>query len=232
MLASLLHRFVGWLDETWAWHWFARNVLAAHLTVRFSGYPAFDFSRYEELLDVLSKARADQGAVYAWVSCDRKSLASILIRAVSKSRWSHAGWMLLGSENGLDRAVHMMGNGMNVDPLLRVLRESDDFALVRFPTPWRKLIEARIREYANSSPGRVRYDFEQELSSEASPVEADDIYCSELIWMCGRPELLLQPSRVLGRLCFSPDDVAANGEIVWQHVSSNKSSHPTIRSAS
>ena len=205
--------FLAWLDETWAWHWFARKVLG-HLTLRLYGYPKFDFEKWHELCVVLQEAAADRGAVYAFVLADRLTLASILIRKVSASRWSHAGW--LRNEHTV---VHMKGKGVCVQHILCVLHECDDFALVRFQTPYKQMITARIDEYASAPNGTVAYDFEQELESDSSPVEAKDIYCSELVWVCGRPELALLPSVVLGRNCFSPDDVASHGQIVWSHVS-------------
>lgn len=212
-LLDLLQRF----DETRAWHWFAKNVLA-HLTFRVWGYPSFDFERWPELRDVLDKAELDEDAVYAFVLADKRTLASILIRAVSKSRWSHAGW-LMGRGDGNRWVVHMKGPGLLVQQVYSVLRECDDFAVVRFPTNSKILVRARLREYIRRKD-TVRYDFEQELADDASPLEAEDVYCSELVWLCATPEIPLSPSVVLGRRCFSPDDVARNGEIVWQHVSS------------
>ncbi len=217
-MKKLLGAFLQRFDETRAWKWFAREILA-HLTFRISGYPEFDFDRWPELRDVTSKAWNDPDAVYAFVLADRATLASKLIRLVSKSRWSHAGWIAFDPYNGTT-AIHMKGSGLLHQHVINVLRECDDFALVRIPVRNKDAVINNIWSYVRS-PEKVRYDFEQELESQASPLEVKDIYCSELVWVCAKDHANLMTSEVLGRVAFSPEDVARSGEIVWSHITTN-----------
>lgn len=212
-MSNLLHVFLSWFDDTFVWKWFARRILS-HLTFRVFGYPQFDFEKLPGLFNELAEGRSKINSVQAFVLADRMTLASILIRMVSKSKWSHAGWILHDS-NGLPMAVHMKGSGMVVQSLYGLLRECDDFAVVRIPTSNREAILQKILDYSNRDT--VRYDFEQELSDDASPLEVEDIYCSELIWLCAKDHADLKLSTVLGRKAFSPDDVARSGEIVWEY---------------
>lgn len=214
---NILGAFLQWFDETHVWKWFARNVMA-HLTFRIFGYTEFDFDRWPELANVLMEASADRAHVYAFVSADKASLASVVIRFVSKSQWSHAGW-LMKDEHGNHIAVHMKGKGLIVQQLFNVLRESDDFAVVRIPVRSSSAVLGKINHYAKN-PSTVRYDFEQELEDAASPLEVEDIYCSELVWVCAKDEANLKTSTVLGRQAFSPDDVARSGTIAWSNISS------------
>lgn len=208
----MLNAFLQWLDETRLWKWFARTVLGK-LTLRLAGYPEFNFdARWGELVAVLNETEQDPNGVYAFVSSDRYALSSVLIRLVSKSEWSHAGWIVGW------KAIHMKAGGLHDEHVANVLKECDDFAIVRFETAYKRVINSRLNSY-RQNPEVVSYDYEQELSSDASPLEANDIFCSELVWVVGRPELPLLPSRVAGRLCFSPDDVAKQGTVVFIHKS-------------
>ena len=62
MINYLIQKF----DETRLWHFIARNVLS-HFTLRFSGYPAFDWQRLPELLKIISNAEDDADNLYAFV---------------------------------------------------------------------------------------------------------------------------------------------------------------------
>jgi hypothetical protein len=217
-MKKIINAFLQWFDDTWVWKWFAKNILA-HLTFRIAGYPRFDFDRFNELRDLLDKAWNDDEAVYAFVLADKKTLASILIRAVSKSRWSHAGWLTRDPRMG-PVAVHMKGSGLVYHHVANTLRECDDFAVVRIEVTDKQAVMGKVLGYAKN-PGRVRYDFEQELSDDLCPLDVEDIYCSELVWICAKDHAHLATSEVLGRVAFSPEDVARSGEIVWSHITTN-----------
>lgn len=209
----MMNTFFQWLDETALWKWFARRVLS-HLTFRIFGYPQFNFDKLPELFNEIAEGRSKINSVQAFVLADRMTLASILIRMVSKSKWSHAGW-IVHDPHGLPLAVHMKGTGMVVQNLYGLVRECDDFAVVRIPVRDREAVLQKILDY--SKRDTVRYDFEQELEDDASPLEVEDIYCSELVWLCAKDNADLKLSTVLGRKAFSPDDVARSGEIVWEY---------------
>lgn len=209
----MMNAFFQWLDETALWKWFARRVLA-HLTFRVWGYPEFDFEKVPALFHEVAMGRQMKNKVQAFVLADRATLASILIRLVSRSKWSHAGWIVHDSK-GSPFAVHMKGSGMVVQSLYALLRECDDFAVVRIPVKDREAVLQKIIDY--SLRDTVRYDFEQELGDDASPLEVEDVYCSELVWLCAKEHADLKLSTVLGRRAFSPDDVARSGEIVWEY---------------
>lgn len=206
---KIFNSFLQWFDETTFWHALSKNVIA-HLTFRFDGYPGFDFDKWPALNQVIQDSLADTEHFYVWVLADRKSLSSILIRAVSKSDWSHAGIMFDSF------AFHMKGKGLVKQGFLNLVHECDDFAVVKIPVT--NIDQARRKAvwYAQRV-GQIHYDFEQELEQDAADHEKKNIYCSELIYVILKELADLKLSEVAGRLAFSPDDVYKSGTIVFEH---------------
>lgn len=220
----MINTFLQWFDETRLWKWISSKIIA-HLTFRIFGYPNYDFDGWFGLRATCQELLKSQTKVYAFVAADRLSLASILVRAIARNkdsvRYSHAGWIVV-DESGEPFAVHMKGEGNITEWLPAVLKECDDFALIEIDckTPFDKAqVRARIEYYRHAPKGSVKYDFEQELEDQASPLEVNDLYCSELVWLCCKGVVPLKTSKSLGRVVFSPNDVAASGRVAYQYWS-------------
>lgn len=210
----MINAFFSWFDETPFWHWFAKNILT-HLTLRVWGYTKFNFDRVDEIQEILLRAVNDRQHLYAFVATDRKTLASILIRTISVSRWSHAG-LIKPADFLTARTMHMKGKGFVYEHIFATLRECDDFAIVKIKVDDYDAALEKVNYYLNNSSD-LMYDYEQELEDQASILEKKHIYCSELVWMVAKDHTKLQTSKVLGRVAFSPDDVYRSGEVIFEH---------------
>lgn len=203
-MMEIWNSFLRWFDQTAFWRFISKNIVA-HLTFRMFGYPEFNWSRS----GALRRSMLEDGYAYAFVSCDTRSLAALLIRGLARSRWTHAG-IVIG-----DRVYEMKGKGLLIHNMGYVLSQTDNLAIVRFHLDEMKmeLFNSRIDELERNSTA-YKYDFSQRL--DGSP---NALYCSELVYALLRDLVeMKEPEWILGRYAFSPDSVYHSGEIVFEHI--------------
>lgn len=209
-MESMVHSFLDWFLRSSIWRWFASKYMA-HFTFRVMGYPEFPMGHYFSITDL-----AKSGDFYAFVSSDYQSLASLAIRGLTSGSkpalWSHAGLILF---NGIrdTKELHMKGNGVNHETLLRTLREADYFAVIRIPLEAGGVEKVKDKiKWVLENRDRIKYDYAQDLGN--SP---DILYCSELVHFIfsGFTAEPIKTKTILGREAFDPDSVFEMGEIVY-----------------
>src|SRR5690606_13497222 len=121
----MLNKLLTWFLSTKLWVSLARH-LVAYFTFRVFGYPKFPMQKYFEILDLMSK---DPESLYAFVSADKDSLAWKLTNFLTKAQWGHAGFAEI--ENGHVIIWHMKAKGLQKWHLLDLLRECDNFAIIK-----------------------------------------------------------------------------------------------------
>jgi hypothetical protein len=150
--------------------------------------------------------------IYVFASTDTRSIASLVIRAVTKQRFSHAGILWTQGDCGV-KALHMKGKGLVHDTFLDVLRESDNVRIVKYEMTEENFAKAQVRIAEILERGSsIRYDFAQKLGGQ-------DLYCSELVWRVLQGlvgDKALEGGVYLGREAFSPDDVVNHGRLVFE----------------
>jgi hypothetical protein len=200
MLIRLLDKFMA----TKYWRWLASRVVG-HLSFRLWGYPKLDIV---EAYDYITRLFWDENTVYAFVTSDRKSLAGLLVKAVTGSWWMHAGLLF-----NIRTVYEMKSNGLNKTHILNLLKEVDDFAIIKYQAPNAEVDQRVLQLHAS---GNVQYDFLQKLNN------GNHIYCSELISLLLKDLVPLKYSNVHGRDVFSPFDVFKNGEVVYYYDSKQR----------
>ena len=206
MLAWLLN----WFSETQLWRWFARDVIG-HFTTRIWGYPSFPMSNFH--LIRLAMERDTSPGVFVFSSCDTRSIAGILIRWVTGGKFSHSGVLHLDSTCGIP-ALHIQASGLTHGCFLDVLRQVDVVSVVKYDMTEGNLALAskRMRDILDRGDS-IKYAFPQKLGG-------NDLYCSELVYLVLEGLAgahALQPSNVLGRKAFSPDDAIKYGRPIFEH---------------
>lgn len=204
---------VHWFAESSMFKWISKHLIA-HLHFRVMGYPKLPISFYNEIegsKGLLDLIKENQDSILFWSSSDSKSLASILIRGITQSRFSHSGFVFI--HQGRPMILHMKGKGLLLQDFLEILTEVDTFVLKRVKTEhidkYNVIIEDLISKVL-----KIKYDYAQKLGGK-------DMYCSELVWhvlseMPDAPEIVI--GRYLGRDAYSPEDVAKTGETIFEKL--------------
>lgn len=216
----LLDRMLRWFTRTRFFIWLCR-VPIANLNFRLWGYPTLPIAEsYFAILDALSKEDPEANSLYAFVSCDSRSMSGSLVRWLTRSDWSHAGVVLQKRNEDL-RLLHMMGDGLMDWHILKLMRELDNFAILRFDLADKQAKETVFGRLEAFRQQRPDYDFQQEIESR------NRFSCSEMVyrllegipyWKDGKL-ITLTPHEAFGRLVFEPDAVyKAASYVVWQHV--------------
>jgi hypothetical protein len=210
----MINRFLKWLDGTKAWELFAKHIIAK-FTFRWFGYTKFPVEKYFDIEKAMIEEERKGPGIFAFACSDDMSLASVLIRWITgKGTYSHAG-LLERRGPGRVFAIHMKGDGVRQEHLLRVLKEVDVFTVVRIKMDKKSLITALGRiSYVKANTQEITYDFEQELGSDKA------IYCSELVYKTC--EGLIEGidghlKSIAGRRVFDPDAVAKIGKVVFSN---------------
>jgi hypothetical protein len=204
---------VHWFAESSLFKWISKHIIA-HLHFRLMGYPKLPIGVYNSidggkgLADIVNE---NQHAVLFWSSSDSKSLASILIRWVTRSRFSHSGFVFMNE--GKPTILHMKGKGLLMQDFLEILTEVDTFILKKVETKHIHLYARKIEEL-KSQVLKIKYDYAQKLGGK-------DMYCSELVWhvlndLPDAPGIVI--GRYLGRDAYSPEDVAKTGETLFSKL--------------
>lgn len=202
--------FWEWIDETKAWHWFAKHVLSG-ISLRIFPRKKPTEEQKSQLIKTILEAPSYQ--VICFVAQNKWSIGSILIRLVSNGKWTHAGFV----SKTLSR-IDVRSDGIHISDVRNLLNEYDSVALVAFNLNEKSYFDYQKKLYGyvvNSD--RIQYDWEQELKDDTSDPEVNDIYCSELVWLVLKGLCKLQCSTVLGRNAFTPNDVAKSGRIIWSY---------------
>jgi len=207
-------RFLKWLDGTKAWKWFANKIIAK-FTFRWFGYPEFPAEEYFAVEKEILKSEQETPGIVAFACSDDMSLASVLIRWITgKGRYSHAGLIEYRGPGSL-YAVHMKGDGVRQEHLLRIMKEIDVLTIVKIPMKQEDLITALGRlSYIKTNQKEISYDFEQELGSDKA------IYCSELVYKVCKdlvPDLDSHLKHIAGRDVFDPDAVTKIGKTIFSN---------------
>lgn len=221
MIREFYWSFLGWFATTKLWRWIARNILA-HVNLRLWGYPKFPMHRYYEIERLLY---ADPEAMWVFVGVDQKSLSWKLNHWVTGCKWSHAGFVRIGSIHGEPHLVQMLGSGLSTDrTLLDYLRELDHFALMKIEFSSQEAKMAALYRYNSlvKFKGNIEYDYALTLDLDSALVWLDGkgeapkhkmrLYCSEFVYavahtLSSNPNFIAQP--VAGRPAFEPDDLYA-----------------------
>jgi len=237
----MFNRFAAYFLTTKLWRKLATHIVA-HFTFRTFGYPKFPMDGYYQVMKILKDAASSQyHYAFAFVCTDRDALAWKIQNFVTKAQWGHAGLVVfdLGKiyDVGGIRAIHMKGNGLNDWSLLDLLRECDDFALIRIPLfngDCELEVDRRLYEVRNADT--CEYDFSMELDQvvldwlnprlpNELPVgkKKFKMYCSEFVYALFRGVMPLgrglTARQFRDRAVFEPDDLYKQGEVVFQHVS-------------
>jgi hypothetical protein len=206
----MLHWIFDKFSKTALWRWFAGRYIGG-LTFRLMGYPKFPMEDFFDLVDLMSKYK---NTVFCFTSSDYDSLASILIRKVTKAgRFSHAGVIYPGMARGT-RALHMEGQGPICKHLLDQLRQIDYLGVVAVPMSPENYRTAVTRmEEIIHNKDRYQYDYEQRLTNAPSK-----LYCSEMVYrildgLVDDPDL--RARNLLGRMVFDPDQVLKIGKLIY-----------------
>ena len=214
-MLRILLRPVEWFMKTKAWEWLSGKVLN-HIILRFWGYPSFPLDPGIKEIEKAIRAWHERGnrGVIAFCCTDRASLTGRLIRTVTGGQFSHAGLLLNGWSFADMQALHMISKGMMFEHPMNPFSEADEVRIVGFHmTPENaKLAEGRIGNFL-ALREVIRYDFEQRLGNEKR------IYCSELVLLAIQglvPPTMAIPTEIAGRPVFTPDSVAAAGELIYE----------------
>lgn len=206
--------FWQWIDETKLWHWVAKNVFAKW-TFRIRPLPLPSENLQSEFYLAASSALRDPNSMLCFVCQDKWAFGSMLIRMVSKSQWSHSGFIHIYSK-AIER-VDVRSTGFCTDTIFSLLRNYDRVALVKIPVSKKHICNSNLLYYA-CNQDKISYDWEQELKDDNTDPEVNHVYCSELVWLVCKGQAELKCSQVMGRKVFSPDDVAKSGTIIWSHT--------------
>jgi hypothetical protein len=206
----MIAKMIRWFGRTAFWKWIAQHVIA-HMTFRVMSYPSFPM---EDFFEVLNKMSANKNTIYCFASSDHASLASLLIRRVTRSGvFSHAGVVIPAGARGC-KVLHMMGEGPQHEHLLDLLREIDYFALVAVELS-KAEHDAVMRKinYIIANKEKFYYDYTQELNNGDNK-----LYCSEMIYAVldgyvHDPDF--KARNILGRKVFDPDQVVKIGKVVY-----------------
>ena len=225
MLDKIGEALLDKLSKTAFWEWFVKKYLSSY-TLRFFGYPKFPMDDFFKIVDKL-----DKNKIYCFVCSDYESLGSKVIRSISDSKFTHAGFILPGDDRSI-RCVHMRSTGLHEDHLLSLLREVDYIGVVepdiKCPEDYGeaktrlKDIVAREKEYS--------YDFEERLDNGERK-----LYCSELVFevledLCTSRNF--KPETILGREVFLPDNIVDIGDVVYTNHEDLKAKALLLRSIS
>lgn len=221
----MIDGLLRWFSRTRLWQWLNKHLLSK-LTFRMDGYPSFPMSAQWGLWSAVAEDAAQHPhSLYAFVSADSRTLSSALVRWVSRSKWTHAGWIwphCLHPAPDLQGAhiVHMQYEGCLLWHLSELLRRVDWIAVVRIDLLSKEDLWAVQRRIGTIYTGQVPYDIAHDLDS------TDSLDCSEFIFhsMRGIPFLrsdgmhvFLRPDRALSRPVFAPEDVYAQASaVVWE----------------
>lgn len=240
-MPKFLQNLLNWFVTTKAWVMFARHILA-HFTFRVFGYPKFPMSKYIEIKKALEN---DPEGLYTFTSADTDSLAWRATHMVSGADWGHAGFVRL--EDGEPHIWHMKGTGRTRGHLLDLLRECDNFALVKMPLKGDNLKIAKQRFQTLIEAPEIKYNYtlampkiilgKDELFVQGTKgsfilmnedktfqkiTQVLHLFCSEWVYVVGAG-LVDDPDFVasweFGRYMFDPDDVFNGGDPVFVHKS-------------
>jgi hypothetical protein len=211
MKQKLLHRILGWLDRTKAWELFFKKLSIYNL--RFKGYPDFVMSDYFRIID-----KSCPGDHYVFLSTDSKSISSLLIRKVIRSKefpvhFSHAGVVLFDGDRNTS-IMHVTAAGLIEQALLDFLKQVDYFCAIKLPVDKEDdiVIDNRMKRIRNRASS-IKYDWEEQLDNGENL-----LYCSELVYEVFRDLVncpIFKPRMVLGRYVFDPNMLLSCGEIVY-----------------
>lgn len=200
MLNYLLKR----LSYTRFWTWIIKNFFSK-FTFRWNGYPEFPMEKYFELEKAIAESDTRNGSgLYAFVSCDTKSLAAKLIRWSTKSYWTHAGVLYFTPDKKI-RILHFRATGACDWHILEMMKQVDCFAVGRIELVPGGLerVNEKIRAIL-SDMAKYSYDFQAELDN------GNRFYCSELVYWLAKDYAVdkkFLPHVEFGRLAFEPDDL-------------------------
>lgn len=217
------------VSRTKAWLWFSKNLMA-HFTFRFWGYPTFPIEEAYNIPRIIEQSEKEGPGYYCFVCADRKSLATILIEKVTGSYFGHAGIVVPGKTLEETRIYHMKGIGHCDWNILTLLKEVDDFAILKFPVS--KEIQEKILKrvaFSRDNSELFLYDFSQEWPNDPYTWEEIEqtvndkqpvyVYCSEFCFIAGdrlvtNPDF--KPHTEFGRLIFEPDDLYKAGKVIFE----------------
>jgi len=193
------------LSKTAFWEWFVKKYLSSY-TLRCFGYPTFPMEAFFTIVDKLEK-----GKIYCFVCSDYESLGSKLIRTITDAKFTHAGFIIPGTDR-TTRCVHMRSIGMQNEHPLSLLREVDYIAIVEPQMKDYQAAKDRLEDILKN-PSRYQYDFEERLDN--GPYKW---YCSEMIFtvlanLCTSPNF--KSETILGREVFLPDNIVDIGNVVY-----------------
>jgi hypothetical protein len=217
-----MDKFWQWLGATKAWEWFAHNVIG-RMKIRFVGYTEFPIETgYWEIIDIIKEEEKKKSGLYAFASSDQGSIAGWSIKWLTKDEHTHAGWILPNGDRNTF-ALHMKGDGVHHEGMLKVCKESDYVTIVKIELEEDKLKIAKDRlQYILDNKEKIAYDFAQLIQVEDIE-EAKNIYCSELVYLVLKGLLELKTEKILGRESFDPESVTQLGRIIY---SNNKNYSP------
>ena len=187
--------------------------------LRLKGYPSFNMADYFEIRDIIRK---DPGSLYMFVGSDTANLSLKIQRKMLEVKWAHSGFLELGKDDEI-YASHVRYTGYRYYPLIRYLKEIDEFAVIKLRYPDienENTAKARYHKMKNSN---VRYSLAENMQSRkqygCNPLAWDEpflCYCSEYQYVVSMG--LIDSHWKEGKKQFTPDDVYNGGRVVFERL--------------
>lgn len=206
---------------------FALKWLAKFSFRRF-GWPTFPMEKYFVIREIVRKWDKGKDGLMSFVSSDRSILNWKINHLMTNCVWGHAGLIYLGEDKEV-RVKHMIGEGLKDISLLDLLKEVDNFALVKLPIATDKLAKAWQRIFAidGISSTNIEYDFaltlQQNVLDQIPKLNGTSgklqLYCSEYVYVVGSGLVdndHFKAHEIADRLVFEPDNVYQSGDVLFE----------------
>lgn len=206
---SLLEKFLA--TKTW------KSIV--HMTPRLYGYPAFPLEDYFRIREII---RSNPDEIYCFVGVDNASVSTWVQRLTMSIYWAHSGFVLLDA-SGEVVIKHVRWRGLLHWPLLKYLKECDEFALLKVPLTAgeKEIVSERLAKLHRS---KIIYKIRDNIHLEKQYTDPDFLkesnrfvlYCSEYQYYACM-DLTQDKIWQRGRARFTPDDVYRGCDVVWEH---------------
>jgi hypothetical protein len=205
----MLTWIINWFCATKLWEWLVDKPLAL-LNFRLKGYTEFPIEKYYEIVDLINadKESSKLPSLYCFVSADKCTLGSFLIRKFTGAVYSHAGIIIPGTYKECT-IKHMTSTGFHSDNMIELLKEVDLFSVIKYTFAAQQSYDLCMAKLGTIELNKPEYDEELSLIN-------NKIYCSELVFTVLEKRIIinpqgeciqLRPRLSFGKEVFTPDHV-------------------------
>ena len=200
---------INLITSSAAWKWIVDTPFAK-INFRMVSYTSFPIEKYYEIVDLINAdvATSTIPAIYCFVSTDRCTLGSWVIRKFTNAVYTHAGIIIPGTYKDC-KIKHMTSTGFHSDNPIELLKEVDLFSVVKYCFPAKQSYDLAVSKLAEIELTKPEYD-------EAITIGGNKLYCSELVFTVLNKRIVvtplgecvqLRPRLSFGREVFTPDHV-------------------------